>query len=72
MRRECYVYGAFIPAIWLAASVWLWREESQVIVMHFEKALFAHFYSDWYTMFHNPTLHFVKTVRCTSEAVWPL
>lgn len=28
--------------------------------------------SDWYTMLHNPTPGYVKTLRCTQEAVFPL
>ncbi|KAF8793304.1 JNK1/MAPK8-associated membrane protein-like [Argiope bruennichi] len=28
--------------------------------------------SDWYTMLHNPTPNYEKTLRCTQEAVYPL
>lgn len=28
--------------------------------------------SDWYTLFHNPTPYYEKTLYCTQEAVYPL
>ncbi|KAJ8979740.1 hypothetical protein NQ317_004727 [Molorchus minor] len=28
--------------------------------------------SDWYTVLHNPTPNYEKTIHCTQEAVYPL
>ncbi|XP_035211953.1 JNK1/MAPK8-associated membrane protein-like [Stegodyphus dumicola] len=61
--------SAFIENVLSAVSTLLLSEPRGSFDIHACKVKRL---SDWYTLLHNPTPGYVKTLRCTQEAVYPL